>query len=200
MTSGTPADAREYLLFVREGRVRFVFRNSDEGIWISDQGIGWFVGGAARTRAWSELVRVHLAITFVPKHGSAGNCALHFSDGAQLNVVTGTRWGNIDEERNQRYGRFLDDLHRAIPAERRKTIVFGAGSTSGRQLGLKITLAIAFAFFVLMPLALTIIFREFKALLITLAGAGFVWPLWSAMEANKPRNYDPGHVPPELYP
>lgn len=200
MTSGAPADAREYRLFVREGRLRFVFRNNDEGVWLSDQGVGWFVDGASRTKAWSELVRVHLTVSFVPKQGSIGTCALHFSDGAQLNVMTGTRWGNVDAERNQRYGRFLDDLHRSIPAEQKHGMVFGAGNTPGRQLGLKITLAIAFALFVLLPLVLAFVVRELKALLITFTGAAFLWPVWNAMLANEPRTYDPHQIPAELYP
>lgn len=193
-------NAQEYKLFIRDGKSGFRFKHHDEGVWLSDEGIGWFVDGASRTKSWSELARVHLTTAFIPKQGATASCQLHFADGAQLSVVTGSAWGHVEDERNERYGRFLDDLHRRIPREQRGRTAFRSGNTSGSQLVLTIVLVIASIFFVLMPFALVLIFREFKALFITLAGAAFVWPLWKTASANEPRDYNPDQIPPDLYP
>ncbi len=193
--------AAEYKLFVREGAPRFYFQNTDEGVYLSPKGIGWFIGGTSYTRDWHEIAGVSLVASYVPKSGPLGTCRIVFRDGYVLSIFSASAFGHSDEERNVEYGRFLTDFHRVIPAPERNAIEFRSGIGKGQHVAMIIVMVIAFLFFFVLPLGLAIYFGEFQALLIAGAGfAGFVYPLYRVTEAGTPATYSPDQVPPELYP
>lgn len=203
MSAASPAEeipAAEYGLFVREDSARLYLKNNDEGVYLSPKGVGWFIGGASRTRSWSDIVAVHLVVAHLPKNGPIGTCRIVFRDGCVLQVLSASKWGHSDDERNAEYGRFLTDFHRAIPREARGSIAFGTGFSKGRHIGMIVTLVIAALFFLGLPVGLALYLRSFEALLIAGAGAAFVWPLYRVTEAAAPASYDPGYVPPEFFP
>jgi hypothetical protein len=190
----------EYKLFVRKGVPRFYLRNTNEGIYLSPKGVGWFIDGTSYTRDWSEIAAVNLVVGHIPKNGSIGTCRLVFTDGTVLSVLSASKWGHSDDERNVEYGRFLLDFHRSIPAEHRSAIKFGTGIGKGHHVAMTVVLVVAGALFVALPLGLAIYFREFQALLIAGAGAAFIYPLFRSVEAGYPDSYNPDQVPPELLP
>jgi hypothetical protein len=192
--------AAEYKLFVRKGSPRFYLRNTDEGVYLSPKGIGWFIGGTSYTRDWSEIAAVNLLIAHVPKNGPIGTCKLTFTDGSALSVLSASKWGHSDDERNVEYGRFVTDFHRVIPQSARAAIKFETGSGKTQHAAMTVVFVIAVAFFVLLPLGLAIYLGELQALLVAVAGAAFIYPLYRSAEANHPDVYDPAQVPPEQFP
>jgi hypothetical protein len=202
MSASVPAEipAAEYKLFVRAGALRFYLRNTNEGVYLSPKGIGWFIDGTSYTRDWDEIAVVNLTAMHIPKQGPSGVCKLTFTDGSVLSILSASKWGSSDAERNVEYGRFLTDFHRVIPAPVRGKIRFETGVGAGRHTGMTVAFVIAVAFFVVLPLGLTLYFREWEGLFIALAGAGFVTPLYFMMRKAKPATYDPNQVPPDHYP
>lgn len=190
----------EYKLFVRKGIPRFYLRNTDEGVYLSPQGIGWFIGGTSYTRDWSEIAAVNLFVAHVPKNGPNGTCRITFTDGTILQVLSASKWGHSDDERNVEYGRFVTDFHRVIPEPARSAIKFETGIGKGQHVAMTIVFVIAFLFFVVLPLGLTIYFRDWQALFITFTGAAFIYPLYRMTESAAPAAYNPDQIPPEFYP
>lgn len=202
MNASAPAEipAAEYKLFVREDSARFYLKNHDDGVYLSPKGIGWFAGGEAHTRDWTAIKRINPQIAFIPKQGSIGSCRVTFADGKTLTVLSASKWGACDEERNAEYGRFLLDLHRAIPSDVRSAIRFESGLSKGRHTAMTAIFVIAILFFVILPLGLAAYLRALEPLLIALAGAGFTWPLYRVTEAAHPEIYDPAQIPESVFP
>lgn len=202
MNASAPAETptAEYKLFVRKGVPRFYLRNTDEGVYLSPKGIGWFIDGASYTRDWSEIAAVNLVAAHIPKNGPIGTCKITFSDGNVLSVLSASKWGHSDSERNTEYGRFLTDFHRAIPRSARGAIKFETGFGKGQHVAMTIVFVIAVLLFVVLPLGLTLYLREWEALFITFAGAAFVYPFYRMTEAGAPAIYEPDQVPPEFFP
>lgn len=200
--AAVPAEtpAAEYKLFVREGTPRFYLKNDDEGIYLSPKGIGWFITGRSFTRDWSDIAAVNLVVAHVPKQGPAGTCQISFRDGSAITVLSASKWGQSDTERNVEYGRFLDDLHRSIPRGIASSIKFWTGVSKGRHAVLIVVLVVAFLCFVALPAVLAVYFRDFSALLIAGGGLAFVYPLYLVTERGAPATYDPDRVPPDFYP
>ena len=203
MNIAAPAEeipAAEYKLFVRKGMPRFYLRNTDEGVYLSSKGIGWFIDGTSHTRDWNQISAVNLVVAHIPKNGPSGTCKITFTDGAVLSVLSASQWGNSDAARNVEYGRFLTDFHTSIPQSARGTIRFQTGFGRARHVGMTVAFVVAAAFFVVMPLGLTLYFREWEGLFVTFAGAGIVAPLYFMVRAAKPAEYQPNRVPPDHYP
>lgn len=192
--------AVEYKLFVRKGSPRFYLQNTDEGVYLSPKGIGWFIGGTSYTRDWNEIARVNLIVGHIPRNGSIGTCTISFRDGSAITVLSASKWGHSDDERNVEYGRFVTDFHRGIPQSARAAIKFETGSGKTQHVAMTVVFVIAVAFFVLLPLGLAIYLGELQALLVAGAGAAFIYPLYRSAEANHPDVYDPSQVPPEQFP
>ncbi len=192
--------AAEYGLFVHKGIPRFYLRNTNEGVYLSPKGIGWFIDGASYTQDWNDIAAVHLIVSHVPKNGSSGMCKITFRDGSVLSVLSASKWGHSDDERNIEYGRFLTDFHRVIPADARNAIKFETGFGKGQHVRMTIVLVIASLFFIVLPLGLAIYFRELQALFAVGAGCAFLYPLYRMTEAGAPASYNPDQVPPDQYP
>lgn len=201
-TNPAPAavPAAEYKLFVRKGVPRFYLRNTNEGVYLSPKGIGWFIDGTSYTRGWHEIAAVNPMVGYVPKDGRSGTCKITFTDGTVLCVLSASTWGHSDDERNVEYGRFLTDFHRAIPKEHRDAIRFETGFGQRHHIVMMVVFVVAFLLFVVLPLGLAIYFRELEALFIAAAGFAFVYPLYRMMEAASPSAYDPDQVPTAQFP
>ena len=202
MNASAPAElpTAEYKLFVRKGVPRFYLRNTNEGIYLSEKGIGWFIDGTSYTRGWDEIAAVGLIVAHIPKNGPIGTCKITFTDGSVLSVISASKWGHSDDERNVEYGRFLSDFHRAIPDPARGTIKFETGFGANQYIGMTIVFVIAAAFFVVLPLGLTLYFRDWEGLFITFAGMAFIAPFYFMARRGKPATYDPNQVPQDHYP
>lgn len=192
--------AAEYKLFVRKGTPRFYLFNTNDGVYLSPKGIGWFIDGTSYTRDWDEIAKVNLVVGHIPKNGSIGTCAISFRDGSVITVLSASKWGHSDDERNVEYGRFLTDFHRVIPQNVRDKITFSAGIGRGQHAAMTVVLVIAGLFFVVLPLGLAVYLGQFEPLLIAGGGAAFIYPLYKSAEANYPDGYNPDQVPPELFP
>jgi hypothetical protein len=192
--------AAEYKLFVREGFPRFYFRNTNEGVYLSPKGIGWFVDGTSYTRDWSEIEAVNLTVAHIPKQGPMGSCIVAFRDGTRLSVLSASAWGGSDEERNVEYGRFITDFHRAIPKQERGAIRFSSGFSQARHAAMTVVFVVAALFFVVLPLGLAVYLRNLEALLVAAAGGAFVWPVYRMTEAAAPADYHPDSIPDDFYP
>lgn len=202
MSTPTAAEipAAEYKLFVRKGAPRFYLKNTNDGVYLSPKGIGWFIDGTSFTRDWSEIAGVNLMVAYVPKDGPNGTCRITFTDGSALSVFSASAWGRSDNERNVEYGRFLSDFHRVIPKNYNDKIKFETGLGNAQHVAMIIVLVIAFLFFVALPLGLAVYFRDWQALLIAAAGFAFIYPIYRMTEVATPATYDPGRVPPEQFP
>jgi hypothetical protein len=203
MSAESPASevrAHEYRLFVREGALRFYFKNHDEGVWLSERGIGWHIGGVSRTKNWSDVSRLHVEVNFIMKQGAFGTCRIYFTDGTVLNVLSVSQYGGPDADRNPEYGRFLTDLHRMIPQAIRGKIIFQCGASQARHTILVAATIVAGIFFGLLPLGISIYFRSLEALFAVAAGAAFIWPLFRMIKTAEPGTYDPSAVPEHLFP
>ncbi len=192
--------AAEYKLFVRKGSPRFYLRNTDEGVYLSPKGIGWFIGGTSYTREWDEIAAVNLMVAHIPKNGPNGTCKITFRDGSVLTILSASKWGHSDDGRNVEYGRFLNDFHRSIPESARGAIAFATGIGKTQHAVMTVVFVIAGLLFFVLPLGLAIYFRELQALFIAGAGAAFIYPLYRSTEASFPDTYSPDRIPPELFP
>lgn len=192
--------AAEYKLFVRKGTPRLYLCNTDEGVYLSPKGIGWFIGGTSYTRDWDEISAVNLIVAHIPRNGPSGTCKITFRDGSVLSVLSASKWGHSDDERNIEYGRFLTDFHRVIPEKERGMIKFETGFGKSQHVVATIIFVIAGLFFVVLPVGLAIYLRELQALLVAGTGLAFIYPVYKSVEAGHPDSYNPDQVPPDLFP
>jgi hypothetical protein len=195
-----PAPPRHYDLFVSENTSRFFWKLRDEGVTLSAEGISWHTAGVERTRTWSEVKGVNLAVGYIHKQGNVYACTISFLGGGVLIVRSVSAWGHQDEERDPVYREFVQTMHAVLSRPELSGVHFHAGATAGAALGLKIVLVIAALFFVGLPLALIFIGPPLEVLFLVAAGAAFVWPLWRAAKANEPRTYSPREIPADLLP
>jgi hypothetical protein len=200
ISTSSEIPAAEYKLFVRKGSPRLYLRNTDEGVYLSPKGIGWFFDGRSHTQNWDQIAGVNLVVTYIPKNGPIGMCRIIFRDGSVLSVLSASKWGHSDDERNVEYGRFIADFHRAIPDTARSGIKFQTGLGRGSFIGLAIVFVIAASFFIVLPLSLTIYFKALEALWITLAGAAFLFPVYRMAKSAAPTEYDSLRVPDDFFP
>ncbi len=196
----TEVPAAEYRLFVRKGAPRFYLKNDDEGVYLSAKGIGWFIRGTSYTRDWEDLAAINLIVAHIPKNGPIGTCKIAFRDGTVTTVLSASKWGHSDDERNVEYGRFLTDLHRSIPHGLRAAIKFESGIGKARHAAMAVVLVIAALFFVALPVGLAIYLREFEPLLVAGAGFAFIYPVYRSAELGAPASYSPDQVPSDYYP
>lgn len=191
---------RRYDLFLRDDRKRFFFRYKDRGVTLGAPGIAWSADGIERKKSFENIFSIHLKSVNVGKSPTIYTCAIEFRDGQQLLVTSASEYGSGWEEQSKLYGEFVRDLHARIPPEARSKIEFRAGNTEGKQKFLWATLVVTVIFFVVMPIVLLLITGDLKALGITLAGAGLVYPLIRSAQANEPRAYRCEYLPDDLVP
>lgn len=192
--------ARRYDLFLRDDRKRFFFRYKDRGVTLDAPGIAWSAGGIEQKKSFEDIFSIHLKSANVGQSPTIYTCVIEFHDGQQLLVTSTSEYGSGWEEQSKLYGEFVRDLHARISQKTRGEIEFRAGNTEGKQKFLWATLVVAILFFVATPVVLLLITGDLKALGITLAGVGLVYPLIRSAKANEPRTYRCEYLPDDLVP
>ena len=189
-----------YELVLSEGARRFVFRYADHGIRLGPGGLDWYAGGGKAEKRYADIDSINLSLGNVARSGEFGVCKITFRSGLELIVGSFNESGLPDPERSGEYERFVRDLHSRLSPADSKRIVFHAGETEGRMVALRIILAVAAAFFVLLPIGLFLFTRDLQALYLVGVGAFFVWPLVKTAQRNEPRQYWPDRLDSELFP
>ena len=193
------SDRKHYDLYIRPGERRLVWSFSDQGVTLGDDTISWVADGWSTQAALRDIVDVHLQLGYV-ENNAVGSCRLRFANGSALSVVSSNKRGFEDSIQDQLNVAFVHDLHARLAAQRDAHPSFTAGFSETRYKFGFVIATIAVLFFIVTPIVLLLVTREWKAALITYTGVVLLWPVYKAMQANAPRTYDPRYVPPELMP
>jgi hypothetical protein len=198
--SETAFPDQEHPVFLKEGRGRFAFRLTDQGVRLTQDSLVWTCDEQERRYSFADITTIRLQVVHVHKSGDLGVCQIEFRDRRLLTISGGTAYGFADDEQAQAYAAFIRDLHARLAAARITTIRFLAGNTEGAHTMAAVVMVIGVLFFVGTPLVLLFIIRRWEVLGVLLAGGAFMWPVWRKLEENRPRDYTPGSIPPELVP
>jgi hypothetical protein len=191
---------RDYRLFVRRDPGGLVLKLSNEGVAIAGNRLVWTTANGEDARPLSDVREVHLSVSHTARHGDFGSCIIHFGGVAPLQVVGSSAFGFPDEERNPVYAGFIRDLHRTLGAKPAGAVRFRAGVSEVRLKVMRVMLVIAVLLFMALPLVVLLLTGEVGMLAAIAIGGIFVAGLYGWMQKNRPRSYDPQHVPPELLP
>ncbi len=185
--------------FIVPGSPRFVWRNANHGVTVSDSGISYTADGNARTAAFSDFAAIHLSTAAL---GNASNvidqCKIEFNSGDTITISNAADTGLPNDAQTRIYRDFIRDLHSHLVATGHDNIRFTAGMSQTRYTGALITVVIAAAFFIVTPLVLTFITGDPHALILMGTGVFLVWPFMRLVSHNTPRNYTPDALPDEL--
>jgi hypothetical protein len=194
------ARRRDYSLFVRRNPGELALKLADEGVAIMGERVIWATVAGEDSRLLSEISAVHLSVAHIARYGDFGSCIIHFGEVAPLQVVGSSAFGFPDEERDPVYAAFVRDLHERLATRPTGAVRFLAGVSEGRLQAMQVMLIIAGLFFVALPLILLLLTGELGMLAAATAGGIFVAGIYGSTQKNRPRGYDPRHVPPELLP
>jgi len=193
------ASRRDYGLFVRRNPGGLALKLSDEGVAIAGDRLVWTTATGEDSRLLSDISAVHLSVAHITRHGDFGSCIIHFGGAAPLQVVGSSAFGFPDEERDPVYAGFVRDLHKTLATRPTGVVRFSAGVSEGRLQVMQVMLVIAGLLFAALPLIL-LLTGDLGMLAVAVAGGIFVAGLYGWTQKNRPRGYDPHHVPPELLP
>jgi hypothetical protein len=194
-----PGNARSYDVLVRGSDQGFSF-HSNRGVTLDDERISWDSDGRPNAARLASVAEVH-----VQTGGAWGNavalCQIRFLDGYVLTLVDSYAFGGNADTQKALYRACVHDLHRRLAAAKTAaSIRFTAGYTGARyRLVLACGVLLA-AMFIGMPLAVFVITREARLLLLMGGSAIFLWPLYLMVRNNAPRTYEPSRIPEDLVP
>lgn len=191
---------RDYALFVRRNPGGLVLKLTEEGVGIAGERLLWTTATGEDSRPLSDVSAVHLSVAHIARHGDFGSCIIHLGGAAPLQVVGSSAFGFPDEERDPVYAGFVRDLHKTLATGPAGAVRFSAGVSEGRLQVMQVMLVVAGLLFVALPLVLLLFTGDLGMLAATAIGGIFVAGLYSWTQKNRPRSYDPQHVPPELLP
>ena len=194
------AARRDYDLFVRRNPGELALKLSDEGVAIMGERLVWTTATGEDSRLLSDIDAVRLSVAHIARHGDFGSCVIHFGGAARLQIVGSSAFGFPDEERDPVYAAFVRDLHERLATRPTGSVRFSAGVSEGRLQAMQVMLIIAGLFFVALPLVLLLFTGDLGMLAATAAGGILVAGLYGWTQKNRPRDYDPHRVPPELLP
>lgn len=199
--SNTPAEgAQHYDLFSRDGEPRLVWRLTDEGVALEPDALVVRRAGQWTRAEYERILSINLSSGQIGRSGTIASCTIQMSSGLRIVVSNVNERGVADGSRDSVYRQFVTDFHKRLRESGAVSrISFNSGFSQGRSTGLLVIGVIATGFFVALPVILLLATHELKALLITVAGLGFVLPLWRTFSANQPSTYNPG-APPDLLP
>jgi hypothetical protein len=200
MNSPAPASKSYDIHFLLNDK-RFFWKNPNRGVTITDAGrdscLTWQAEDGAGRMLWTDISTITMS-TGSDGKAEVNQCRIAFRDASVLTVTDAGAAGTVDHDRTPAYRDFVRALHLRLAQAPPGTILFRAGASETRYIGLKIATTIAGLFFVGTPLVLLFIVRDWRVLFTLFAGAAFVWPLVKIIQKNKPRSYDPKHPPGEL--
>jgi tetrahydromethanopterin S-methyltransferase subunit F len=194
------ASAQDYdVYFIVPGSPRFVWRNANHSLTVSDSGIAYTADGNAQTAAFSDFAAIHLSTAAL---GNANNvidqCKIEFNSGDTITISNAAANGLPNDPQTRIYRDFVRDLHARLVATGHDAINFTAGMSSGRYKGAMAAVVIAGLFFVVTPLVLVFVTGDPHALILMGTGVFFVWPFMRLISHNTPRSYTPDALPDEL--
>ncbi len=187
-------EIRYYALPVTEAKLVF-FRIPDEGVAVGPDKLSCSRGGAVVIVPYSDITEVNLAMTAQQRAAAFATMQIMLRNGRRILVTSTDAWVRVTPERIQEYYRFKADLHARLLAAGATHIRFTTGHSANRHAVVKVVLAIAAAFFTLVPLILFFMTRQPQALLAMFGGLVFVVPFVMAGRRNSPGNYDPRQPP-----
>jgi hypothetical protein len=172
----------------------------DEGVAITGDRLFWTVEGGEREASLTDIVKVNLFLAGPGGHDVIGMCLVTLRSGVTLSITSGGGWGGFDPEKAPDFRAFVEDLHATLAKRGGAQPRYQVGIPGSRPKLAKVALVVGGALFVLLPMILLLLYRDLNALWLTLAGAAFMYPLYTQLENNAPRTYSPDHVPDELMP
>lgn len=188
-------EPRRYDLFLRH-RSGLFWRLTDEGIVPGPEKLSYMQDGRWGFRQYKDIYSINLSSAHIPRSGNLAQCGIVFRNGATLGLSTGNAQGLPDAERRVVYNEFLEDFHdRLVASGDAGRISFTRGGTATRMLILQIALIAGTALFVVLPIVLAIMVRDWGPFQLMLMGGLFLWPAWQAAEKNQPGTYDPRYPP-----
>lgn len=191
----TPPDKiTRYNLPVTEGRTVF-FRVSDEGIAPGPDAVSYMRKGTFVVLPYQRIIEVNLAMNHLGKGVSFATMQIRFARDKRVLVTSTDEWMRPTPDQIQEYYRFKADFHARLVAAGASHIRFTTGYTEERARVVKVVLAIGFAVFTIVPLALFMVTGQPQALWAMLLGIFFVLPFAQAGRRNMPASYDPRDPP-----
>lgn len=190
----------DYALFVRRKPGRLALKLSEEGVAIAGERLFWTTAAGEDSRPLSDISAVHLSVVHIARHGDFGSCIIHFGGAAPLQVVGSSAFGFPDEQRDPVYAAFVRDLHQHLATRPADAVRFSAGVSEGRLQVMQVMLAITGLLFVALPLVLLLLSGDLRMLVATATGGILAAGLYGWAQKNRPRSYDPRHIPSELLP
>jgi hypothetical protein len=194
-------DGRRYPLYLAERGIRIYWRLPNCGLTLRGARLSWSADGLDRDYALDEIRSIRLQNTTGSGRQAVGLCQINFRDGRVITVYGGNDRGTSDDAQAEHYSGFVRDLHRRIPEEAARRIVFNAGITEGRFMIMSVAVAVSALLFIGTPLVLLFVVpstETLKVLGLLATGAFFCWPLWKLWTNNRPRPYSPSDLPEDL--
>jgi tetrahydromethanopterin S-methyltransferase subunit F len=198
--SPPPGNSRTHdVYFYVAGGPRFLLRNPNHGLTVSDDAIVWTANGGAHAAPLGAITAIHLQTAAL---GNASNvidqCRIEFTSGPAITVSNASSSGLPNDAQTPLYRDFVRDLHARLAARGSGATRFTAGMAPWRYKGLLITMIVAGLLFVIVPLGITVVTGDLHGLVIMAMGASLCWPVTRLMMNNAPRDYAPGALPDNL--
>ena len=172
----------------------------DEGVSLRGDRLIWTVEGGERKATLGDIARVNLFLAGPGGNDVMGVCAVTLASGMTLSITSGGAWGGFDPGRAPDFRAFVKDLHTTLAKRGGTGPRYLVGVPGGRAKLAKAALVVGVALFVALPLILLLFYRDLNALWAALAGAAFMYPLYTQLVNNAPRTYSPDRIPEELMP
>lgn len=199
-----PSNETRYTLCVGDGAARLKLAEAE--LTLNDEGIAYELDGRSGLRPFANLASARLqAVNGGPRSPWEALAELTFLSGRPLFVHSSSPWGVDDPQRDTVFIAFIEDLHRRLVAGGHSHVAFRRGIPEGRHrflIAVALIAAVIFGSAGLMVLYIGLSgragFFEIAGPLIGLGGFGF-W-IWSSVAKSAPGNYDPRHVPRDVFP
>ena len=126
-TEGKPKPwQKTYGLSLNAGDKRFTFKNTDNGITLTDWKLSWTADGKDDSAPLENIASVHLQ-SGGDFENPLNQCRIVFADGHILSVTDGTAYGTADDAQTAIYREFVQDLHTRLAMAPPGTITFAQG-------------------------------------------------------------------------
>ena len=188
-----------YDLYLGSGQLRFVLRNPNHGVTLTGHDIAWVADDERCRLAFRDIAEVHLQTGNVGR-STIATCRLTCADGSTVVIMSSNSSGLQDDALDKLYVQFVYDLHARLAALKGAHIAFTAGFSEARYRFGKVICVVAGLFFIVMPTVLLLMTGAWSMVWALYLGVLLVWPLYRLMQANAPRAYEPGAIPPEVLP
>lgn len=185
--------------FYVAGGPRFVLRNANHGVTLSDDGLTFTANGSVRAIGFADISAIHIQTAAL---GNANNvidqCKIELLNGPAITVSNASASGLPDEAQTPIYRDFVQDLHARLAQRSAAGIRFTAGMAPWRFKALFATMIVSGLLFIAAPLGIAMVTGDWHALIALAMGVSLCWPVARLMMNNAPRDYTPDRLPGEL--